>query len=174
MRYAFVEKVPATYTILPLSYLVIHFHYEAPSTIQEVYLVGSFNNWDITKDPMVFRKAEGTTNIFDVCLELYSGLYYYKFYLPASGEYRQDPMNPNRANDTFGGYNSVLEIPVGESVSFVEMTDLDSNTAQTPSSAKCPDEGGRLVGRICALYTALSFPFLWKPGCTVFFQHASL
>ena len=113
MQYAFVEKVPTIYKTLRLSYLVIHFHYETPSTIQEVYLVGSFNNWDITKDPMVFRKTEGATNIFDICLELYSGLYYYKFYIPASGEYQHDPMNPNRADDTFGGYNSVLEIPVG-------------------------------------------------------------
>ena len=80
--------------------------------MKSVYLVGSFNNWDPLKDPMVFRKAKGTTNLFDVYLELYSGLYYYKFYLPDSGEYFHDPMNPNRVSDSYGGYNSVLEIPV--------------------------------------------------------------
>ena len=92
--------------------VVIHFHFEADQSVKSVYLVGSFNNWDISRDPMVFRKTEGAKNIFDVYLELYSGLYYYKFYLPELGEYSHDPMNPNRVSDSYGGYNSVLEIPV--------------------------------------------------------------
>jgi len=74
--------------------------------------VGSFNNWDTTKDAMIIRKSEGNTNIFEVYLELYSGLYYYKFYLPGSKTYIHDPMNPNKVSDPYGGFNSVLEIPV--------------------------------------------------------------
>ena len=88
------------------------FHYEASSFVTEVYLVGSFNHWDTKRDKMVLRRSENGLNIFELYLELYSGLYYYKFYIPATNSYTYDILNPNKVSDSFGGFNSVLEIPI--------------------------------------------------------------
>ena len=78
----------------------------------QVFLVGSFNEWNTTSDEMVLRKTENNQNVFELYLELYSGLYYYKFYIPSQKSFVCDPMNPRRVSDSYGGYNSILEIPI--------------------------------------------------------------
>lgn len=92
--------------------LVIYFHYKVEEPTSEVFLVGSFNDWNTTRDRMFPRKTDDGTTIFELYLELYSGLYYYKFYLPESNQYVVDPLNSNHVSDTYGSFNSVLEIPV--------------------------------------------------------------
>ena len=92
--------------------VVINFRLEVPASVPDVFLVGSFNNWDPAKDRMLLRAEEKGKRLFELGLELYSGLYYYKFFLPSTNSYQHDPLNPNRVDDTFGGFNSVLEIPI--------------------------------------------------------------
>lgn len=91
---------------------MIYFHYQVEEPTSEVFLVGSFNDWNTTRDRMFPRKTDSGETIFELYLELYSGLYYYKFFLPESNQYVVDPLNPNHVSDTYGGFNSVLEIPV--------------------------------------------------------------
>ena len=74
--------------------------------------MGSFNDWDIHRDAMVLRKSENGMNHFELYLELYSGLYYYKFYIPSQQRFIHDEMNANKMNDPYGGFNSILEIPI--------------------------------------------------------------
>ena len=66
----------------------------------QVFLVGSFNEWNTTSDEMVLRKTENNQNVFELYLELYSGLYYYKFYIPSHKSFVCDTMNPRRVSDS--------------------------------------------------------------------------
>ena len=91
---------------------MINFHFEAEADVTQVFLVGSFNAWNPASDEMVLRRTENKRNVFELYLELYSGLYYYKFYIPTQKRYVCDPTNTNKVNDSFGGFNSVLEIPI--------------------------------------------------------------
>ena len=56
---------------------MINFHFEAEADVTQVFLVGSFNAWNPASDEMVLRRTENTRNVFELYLELYSGLYYY-------------------------------------------------------------------------------------------------
>ena len=91
---------------------MINFHFEVEAEVTQVFLVGSFNDWNPTSDEMVLRRTENKQNVFELYLELYSGLYYYKFYIPAQQRYVCDPTNASKVSDSFGGFNSVLEIPI--------------------------------------------------------------
>lgn len=61
---------------------------------------------------MILRKTENQRNTFELYLELYSGLYYYKFYIPSTNQYVHDELNANKVSDPYGGFNSILEIPI--------------------------------------------------------------
>ncbi len=68
---------------------------------KQVYLAGTFNNWAPDKNPMS-RVGE----YFTLKLNLPPGTYYYKFIV--DGNWREDPDNPAKVADGFGGYNSVF------------------------------------------------------------------
>lgn len=95
-----------------LFHLVIHLSITTDATITEVFVVGSFNGWDPHQDAMILCKTENQQNSFELYLELYSGLYYYKFYFPAKQMYIHDEQNHNKVPDPYGGFNSILEIPI--------------------------------------------------------------
>lgn len=78
----------------------IKFTYYDPNA-KQVYLVGDFNNWDVTATPMK-RDEKGT---FYVIVELSPGRHEYKFYV--DGQWIADPYNPI----TVGPYgNSVIQV----------------------------------------------------------------
>lgn len=77
--------------------------YFADAWVQEVALVGSFNNWDKDADPMT-RRPDGA---FEFVLSLNPGSYRYKFVLNGSS-WTPDPANPNTQPDDMGGVNSML------------------------------------------------------------------
>ena len=83
----------------------IHFVFEAPAA-QSVGLAGSFNNWSTSADPMT-RDAQGRWSIVKL---LPAGKHQYKFVLNGGQQWKEDPSNPNGADDGYGGKNSVLEI----------------------------------------------------------------
>ncbi|MCK4666024.1 hypothetical protein KAU33_04720, partial [Candidatus Dependentiae bacterium] len=58
----------------------IEFSYENPSA-EAVFLVGEFNNWDITKTPM----KKDDKGIWRVTIKFDRGVYQYKFYF--DGQY---------------------------------------------------------------------------------------
>ena len=69
-----------------------------------VYLAGSFNNWSQTDDMM---KKDSSGN-WTITKKLSPGKYQYKFV--SDGNWIVDPENPNTADDSFGGKNSVVEV----------------------------------------------------------------
>jgi cyclomaltodextrinase len=75
------------------------------SGVANVFLAGTFNDWNDSQTSMTDADGDGT---YAATLLLAPGTYQYKFVV--DGQWRQDPNNPQGAPDGFGGQNSVLEV----------------------------------------------------------------
>jgi 1,4-alpha-glucan branching enzyme len=71
-----------------------------------VAIVGDFNNWSTSADPMYDRDEEGA---WSITLPLQPGRYEYKF-LVDGDKWIPDVGNPKKVKDGFGAYNSVVEV----------------------------------------------------------------
>ncbi len=71
---------------------------------QAVFLAGDFNSWNAAD--IALTNDEGDT--WSVVVELGPGKYEYKFVI--DGEWREDPGNPEKKQDPFGGANSVVTV----------------------------------------------------------------
>jgi 1,4-alpha-glucan branching enzyme len=71
-----------------------------------VNLVGDFNNWSTTADPLYDREGTGRWTI-RIPLEL--GRYEYKFLIDGKS-WQPDLSNPLEVDDGFGGRNSVIVV----------------------------------------------------------------
>lgn len=71
----------------------------------EVFLAGSFNDWDSTNTPMLLNKEN---NNYEIVMYLKPGYYEYKFIV--NGNWILDETNPNFAANDFGTLNSVINI----------------------------------------------------------------
>ena len=69
-----------------------------------VHLAGSFNDWNPTAWPM-----ENDGDAWTTTRVIAEGSYEYKFVIDGS-EWITDPANPERADDGFGGFNSVVRV----------------------------------------------------------------
>jgi 1,4-alpha-glucan branching enzyme len=76
---------------------------DAPDASQ-VFLAGQFNNWSPTDLPM----EKGADGLWHATVELAPGKYEYKFVV--DGEWVEDPGNPDKVPDPYGGNNSVLTV----------------------------------------------------------------
>lgn len=83
----------------------VRFSLYAPD-IERVYLVGDFNNWSTTADPMYDREGDG---VWTLLIPLEPGRFEYKFYIDGE-KWIPDPGNPERIDDGFGGLNSVVAV----------------------------------------------------------------
>ncbi len=79
------------------------FTYIAPDA-QAVHLAGDFNGWDAEALPLV----RGEDGVWSVTVPLTPGDHEYKFVV--DGQWVEDPDNPQRQSDPFGGYNSLVKI----------------------------------------------------------------
>ena len=80
------------------------FFLEAPAGA-EVYLAGSFNNWDAKAKPMRWDEVRQG---YAVRGYLLPGEYEYKFVV--DGNWMVDPRNPNRRENGLNSFNSVLVV----------------------------------------------------------------
>jgi 1,4-alpha-glucan branching enzyme len=69
-----------------------------------VHVVGDFNNWSTTADPLYNREGDG---LWAITIPLSAGRYEYKFLID-SEKWVPDPGNPEWVDDGFDGKNSVL------------------------------------------------------------------
>ena len=76
---------------------------EAPEAT-EVYLAGSFNDWDLQAHPL--GKGEG--DLWTTQLDLEPGEYEYLFVV--DGEWWEDPASARRTPNPHGSPNSVLTV----------------------------------------------------------------
>lgn len=79
------------------------FIYTPTSTDKTVSLVGSFNNWNSSANPMTLNGKD-----YETTLNLEPGSYVYKFIV--DGKEVLDPLNPERAPTGFENFNSVIRI----------------------------------------------------------------
>ena len=88
------------------------------SGVTNVYLAGTFNDWNDSKTKMSDADNDGT---YTVTLLLAEGEYQYKFVV--DGQWQQDPNNPEGADDGFGGQNSILRVDASFSTIEIELGD---------------------------------------------------
>jgi 1,4-alpha-glucan branching enzyme len=74
---------------------------DAPSS-QKVSIAGSFNNWE----PQVM--TQGRDGVWRITVQLVPGAHQYKFMVDA--EWRDDPNNPRKIPNEYGGLNSICEV----------------------------------------------------------------
>ena len=82
------------------------FRYKNPDA-KKVCLVGDFNDWAPTSDPMTDTNDDGEFTLF---YPLAPGSYAYKFLVDGKN-WVADPTNPLSEPDGFNGRNSILKIP---------------------------------------------------------------
>lgn len=75
------------------------------SKAQEVFVAGSFNDWQLRATPL----QAGGDGKWSVELSLAPGRYEYRFI--ADGEWAEDPAAQESVPNPFGGRNSVLVVP---------------------------------------------------------------
>lgn len=72
------------------------------ATAADVAVAGTFNNW--LPQPM----AQGRDGLWRVTVPLTPGTHQYKFLVDS--EWREDPNNPRKVLNEFGGFNSICEV----------------------------------------------------------------
>lgn len=83
----------------------VKFSIYAPQA-ERVNIVGDFNNWSTTADPLYDREGNG---LWSIILPLTPGRYEYKFLIDGKS-WVPDPGNEERVDDGFGGQNAVLSV----------------------------------------------------------------
>jgi len=81
----------------------IVFSYNDPDA-QAVYVAGDFNNWN-AQDLALVRQESGA---WTLAVDLDAGTYEYKYVV--DGNWVEDPDNPEKKSDPFGGSNSVITV----------------------------------------------------------------
>lgn len=81
----------------------VTFAYFAPRA-NEVFVAGSFNNWDVDSHPMQ-KNAEG---FWQKTTYLQPGRYEYLFV--EDGRWRCDPRNLDRCRNCYGSENNVIDV----------------------------------------------------------------
>ena len=83
----------------------VRFTLYAPK-IERVVVAGDFNNWSTAADPLYDRENDG---VWTITIPLDPGSYEYKFHVDGE-KWIPDPGNPERVDDGFGGFNSVVVV----------------------------------------------------------------
>ena len=113
----------------------------------EVYVAGSFNSWNPEQDLMKDDDGDG---IYEVTLRLAPGQYQYKFVI--DGSWQEDAAVAASTDDGYGGKNSVIDVPVGETAIVVGIGAGGAAPAAAPAAepAAKGEAGGDV--RVTALF----------------------
>lgn len=98
--------VQNTQVVIPLkrSNKVQHtFTFQPTDTYEKLEIKGTFNNWDVSADPLTTKNGQYT-----LTKTLSPGRY--EYVLVGDGKEFTDNLNENRISNGMGGYNSVLEV----------------------------------------------------------------
>lgn len=75
---------------------------------RKVFIAGTFNDWNPTATPMR-QQGDGK---WTAVLKLKPGRYEYKFVV--DGNWQADPMSWQSVRNAFDGFNSVVDVPMGD------------------------------------------------------------
>ena len=118
------------------------FRFYAPDA-NRVFLAGTFNNW--APDALPMQKDEN--GIFSVKIKLHPGTYQYKFVIEGT-TWKEDPTNPAKVDDGFGGFNSVFKL-----------TEEGKIILESPKQQKLSDEP--VINQLKPLGTPLYLAIVW-------------
>jgi len=118
------------------------FRFYAPDA-KRVFLAGTFNNW--APDALQMQRDEN--GIFSVKIKLHPGTYQYKFVIEGT-TWKEDPTNPAKVDDGFGGFNSVFKL-----------TEEGEIILESPKQQKLPDEP--VINQLKPLGTPLYLAIVW-------------
>lgn len=93
---------------LPVSDTFVKFSFVAPAA-KEVFLVGDFNDWDVSETPMA-----RSGNTWTVVVPMTAGRHQYSFVVDGKS-WSNDPTAPSAPDDGFGHTNSVKIVGKGSS-----------------------------------------------------------
>lgn len=91
------------YSAFATKYGNVRFKLKGFSTANSVILSGTFNRWDETGFKMK-KEKDG----WYITLQLRPDTYYYKFIV--DGTWMEDPNNPSKVYNEYGGFNSVIDV----------------------------------------------------------------
>lgn len=103
------------------------FSFHPPKAPANLFLAGSFNNWNPAADRMLDPDGDG---IFQITLNLADGSYQYKFV--ADGSWMTDPVATEFADDGYGGKNSIVHVGAGAATT---PKSTPATPAATPSAS---------------------------------------
>ena len=98
-------KINGTILIRLSKSSLVTLRYSPDKPMKDVYLAGSFNNWNNKQYRMEETEVKGT---YSTTISLDEGDYQYKFLV--DGEWIIDPNNPEKLPDGFGEFNSVISV----------------------------------------------------------------
>jgi len=81
------------------------FHYTPPDSVSAIFVMGNFNTWDRSSLPMHDHDHDGT---YSRTVNLDEGIYEYQFVVGSREIW--DPKNPEKVDNGFGSYNSLLRV----------------------------------------------------------------
>jgi hypothetical protein len=85
------------------------FALDAGTETGQVLLSGSFNEWaDSVQSGAAALADDDADGTWEVTLTLNPGKHLYKFIV--DGDWIHDPANPNKEDDGYGGFNSIIEV----------------------------------------------------------------
>jgi len=94
-----------------------HFTFDAHGkTYKKVQIAGQMNDWTPSRMPDLKLNDK---NLYEITLNLSPGSYLYQMAL--DGDQNHDPNNPDKVDNGFGKFNSILQIP-GKNDSFPALT----------------------------------------------------
>jgi cyclomaltodextrinase len=84
---------------------LVDFRMKVGKEAKNVFVMGSFNSWNRTSHPMSDPDGDG---IYHTTIPLDDGMYEYQFVIDRWET--PDPQNPEKVDNGFGGFNSVLRV----------------------------------------------------------------
>ena len=91
----------------------IAFFFDAPSA-KTVNLAGTFNDWggplNGPFNPSIDAMQKNEQGVWEIVISLKPGKYEYKFVIDGGVVWKEDPNNPERVDDGYGGHNSILVV----------------------------------------------------------------
>lgn len=111
----------------------IVFSLEAPDA-QNVFLAGDFNNWN-AQDLALVQQDSGSWSLI---LALNPGSYEYKFIV--DGNWVEDPDNPEKKSDPFGGSNSLVTVDDNGIVASTVSTAAPASETVVPAASSSSDD----------------------------------
>ena len=81
--------------------VALSFHHDTPGP---VYVVGTFNDWSVTRTPM----KKGRNGCWETKLKLQPGEYQFRYF--ANGQWFTDYAADGVVPNGYGGFNSVLRV----------------------------------------------------------------